>query len=96
MIDRLATLRGGFCTQESCGPDQHHAIVIKFRDAASLGLAYRELVDALEREKPHEGALVGDMIPVDQITALEPHRQSGETVPIVAGVASSRIAGEQK
>lgn len=81
MIDRMATLRVGFLTTRACGPDGIFELKIKFQSLADLDAADQELRDALEREKAHEGPLVGDQIPVDESTELQ--QQSGETSAIV-------------
>jgi hypothetical protein len=89
MIDRMATLRGGFLTTRACGPDGIYELKIKFQSLADLDAADQELRDAMEREKAHEGPLVGDQIPVSQFAQL--HEPSGETeAPIVGAAAAIR------
>jgi hypothetical protein len=80
MIDRMATLRNGFRVTRACGPDNLYELSIKFESLEDLDTAAQELRDALEREKAHEGPLVGDQIPVmvDHFAA-NLTRQSGET-----------------
>lgn len=78
MIDRMATIRRGFLTSRSCGVDRLFEISIKFQSIEDLDAADQELRDALEREKAHEGPLVGDQIPVKN-PQEEPRQQSGET-----------------
>lgn len=94
MIDRMATLRAGFRTTRACGPDGIYEMKIKFQSLEELDAADQELRDALEREKAHEGPLVGDQIPVSQFTEL--HRQSGETPTIVGAAAIRAKGGEAK
>lgn len=83
MIDRMATIRRGFLTSRSCGIDRLFEISIKFQSIEDLDAADQELRDALEREKAHEGPLVGDQIPVKN-SQEEPRQQSGETRSILS------------